>query len=88
MGAPIAEIVLAHNANRTVPDYLADGVLRVRPSVATLASAMDVGSPSNLERLTALYPDAAALRLAVSAVTIDDAAIRGALRVVSIPKPV
>ena len=59
LGAPIAEIVLAHNANRTVPDYLDSGVLHVRPSVATLASAMDVGNPSNLERLSNLYPDAA-----------------------------
>ncbi len=63
LGAPIAEIVLAHNANRTVPDYLATGVLHARPSVPTLASAMDVGNPSNLERLTNLYPDLAALRL-------------------------
>ena len=80
LGAPIAEIVLAHNANRTVPDFLEHGVLRTRASVATLASAMDVGSPSNLERLTALYPDATALRAAVSAVSIDDAAIRARIR--------
>jgi threonine synthase len=75
-GAPIGQIVLAHNANRTVPDYLHDGILRVRPSVATLASAMDVGNPSNLERLSALYPDAATLRGAVSAVSVSDAQIR------------
>jgi threonine synthase len=80
LGAPIAEIVLAHNANRTVPDYLSEGVLRIRASVATLASAMDVGNPSNLERLTALYPDAAALGLAISAVSIDDGAIRARIR--------
>ncbi|HVN99316.1 MAG TPA: threonine synthase [Steroidobacteraceae bacterium] len=80
LGAPIAEIVLAHNANRTVPDYLDEGVLRIRASVATLASAMDVGNPSNLERLTALYPDAAALRLALSAVSVDDGAIRARIR--------
>ena len=80
LGAPIAEIVLAHNANRTVPDLLEHGVLRTRPSVATLASAMDVGSPSNLERLTALYPDVAALRAAVSAVSISDDAIRARIR--------
>ena len=80
LGAPIKEIVLAHNANRTVPDYLSEGVLRIRASVATLASAMDVGNPSNLERLTALYPDAAALRLAVSAVSIEDGAIRARIR--------
>jgi len=75
-GAPIGQIVLAHNANRTVPDYLHDGVLRVRPSVATLASAMDVGNPSNLERLSSLYPDAATLRGALSAVSVTDAQIR------------
>lgn len=80
LGAPIAEIVLAHNANRTVPDYLSEGVLRIRASVPTLASSMDVGNPSNLERLTALYPDAAALGLAVSAVSIDDEAIRARIR--------
>jgi threonine synthase len=76
LGAPIAQIVLAHNANRTVPDYLAEGVLRVRASVATLASAMDVGNPSNLERLSALYPDAARLSAVLSAVSVDDGAIR------------
>ncbi len=48
LGAPISEIVLAHNANRTVPDFLEHGVLRARASIATLASAMDVGNPSNL----------------------------------------
>ncbi len=80
LGAPIADIVLAHNANRTVPDFLEQGVLRTRASVATLASAMDVGSPSNLERLTALYPDLTALRAALSAVSIDDNAIRARIR--------
>jgi threonine synthase len=80
LGAPIAEIVLAHNANRTVPDFLAEGVLRTRASVPTLASAMDVGSPSNLERLLDLYPDAASLGLALSAVSIDDDAIRARIR--------
>jgi threonine synthase len=63
-----------------VPDFLSEGVLRIRASVATLASAMDVGNPSNLERLTALYPDAAALGLALSAVSIDDGAIRARIR--------
>ena len=56
MGLPIAEVVLAHNLNRTVPDYLDSGQWQPRPSIATLASAMDVGDPSNMERLRALYP--------------------------------
>jgi threonine synthase len=80
MGAPIDRIVLAHNANRTVPDFLHSGVLKPRASVATLASAMDVGNPSNLERLLALYPDAAALGAAVSAVSVSDEQIRARIR--------
>jgi threonine synthase len=80
MGAPIDRIVLAHNANRTVPDFFADGLLRPRPSVATLASAMDVGNPSNLERLRSMFPEIGAIRGALSTVSIDDAAISSRIR--------
>jgi threonine synthase len=75
-GLPIAEVVLAHNANRAVPDYLESGRWEPRPSIATLASAMDVGNPSNMERLLALFPRPQELRQAVSAVSISDAEIR------------
>jgi len=81
LGAPIDAIVLAHNANRTVPDYLEQGVLRPRASVATISSAMDVGNPSNLERLMALFPDLPALRAALRALTIDDDATRERIRI-------
>jgi threonine synthase len=81
LGAPIDSIVLAHNVNRTVPDYLREGILRPRASVLTISSAMDVGDPSNLERLRALYPDVAALRGAVSAVSIDEEATRARIRI-------
>jgi threonine synthase len=80
LGLPIAEVVLAHNANRTVPDYLASGEWRPRASVATLASAMDVGNPSNMERLRALYPQLAELRAGVTAVAVSDAEIRAQIR--------
>lgn len=80
MGLPIGEIVLAHNANRTVPDFLADGQWRPRASVATLASAMDVGDPSNMERLMALYPAPGELAGRLRAVSIDDAQIRASIR--------
>jgi threonine synthase len=80
VGLPIGEIVLAHNANRTVPDYLESGDWKPRPSVATLASAMDVGNPSNMERLRALFPELPDLRAAVSAFTVTDAAIRARIR--------
>ena len=80
VGLPVGEIVLAFNANRTVPDYLANGVWQPRPSVATLASAMDVGNPSNMERLRHLHPDWRELGAAVSAVSVSDEAIRARIR--------
>ncbi len=76
MGLPIGEIVLAVNANRTIPDFLSTGQWQPRPSVQTLASAMDVGNPSNMERLRNLLPDFAELRGAVEAYPVDDDAIR------------
>jgi threonine synthase len=80
MGLPIGDIILAHNANRTVPDFLERGVLEPRASVATLASAMDVGNPSNLERLRDLHPALDDLRSSVRAVGVDDEAIRSRIR--------
>jgi threonine synthase len=80
VGLPVGEVLLAHNANRTVPEFLASGEWRPRPSVATLASAMDVGDPSNMERLRALYPRLQALRGALSACSVSDAEIRARIR--------
>jgi threonine synthase len=76
LGFPIARIVLAHNINRTVPDFLKTGIWQPRPSVATLASAMDVGNPSNMERMRALYPGVREIREQLSADSVDDATIR------------
>lgn len=76
MGLPIGKVVLAHNLNRTVPDYLDSGQWQPRPSIATLASAMDVGDPSNMERLRALYPHLGELRAAVRAYAVTDEQIR------------
>jgi threonine synthase len=76
LGAPLGRIILAHNANRTVPDFLQTGQWLPRPSIATLASAMDVGNPSNMERVRALYPSISELREQLSAQSIDDATIR------------
>ncbi len=80
LGLPIAEVVLAHNANRTVPEFLDTGEWRPRASVQTLASAMDVGDPSNMERLRALFPSLEEIRHAVSACAIDDQAIRARIK--------
>jgi threonine synthase len=76
MGMPVREVVLAVNANRTIPEYLATGQWQPRPSVTTLASAMDVGNPSNMERLLNLLPEFAELRANIEAYPVDDASIR------------
>jgi threonine synthase len=76
LGLPIGRIVLAFNANRTVPDFLQSGQWQPRPSIPTLASAMDVGSPSNMERLRALFPDLDSVRGAVRAESVGDAEIK------------
>ncbi len=57
IGLPIGEIVLATNANRTISRYWMLGLWSPEATVATLANAMDVSDPSNMERLKHLFPD-------------------------------
>jgi threonine synthase len=80
IGLPIADIVLAHNVNRAVPDYFDTGSWRPRASVPTLASAMDVGNPSNMERLRSLIPEVSELRAFASAYSVSDDEIRARIR--------
>lgn len=80
LGLPIGEILLATNANDVLPQFFAGGDYRPRASVATLANAMDVGAPSNFERLRWLYPDADRLRGAFRAIGVDDATIQATIR--------
>jgi len=76
LGVPLGRIALACNANHVLPDYFAGEAYAPHPSVATLANAMDVGAPSNFERLRWLYNgDDAALREEFCALSVDDAAI-------------
>lgn len=51
MGVPVARFIAATNLNDVLPEFLASGTYRTRPSVATLSNAMDVGDPSNFVRL-------------------------------------
>jgi threonine synthase len=80
IGLPIGEIVFATNANQAVTDFLHDGEWRPRPSVPTLASAMDVGNPSNMERLRDLHSDFEELQSQIGASSVDDIEIRATLR--------
>ena len=72
MGLPIGEIVLATNANRIIADYLAGSEWLPRDSIPTLASAMDVGNPSNMERLRHLLGDADTLNERFRVFTVSD----------------
>jgi threonine synthase len=55
MGAPIEKLIAATNINKTVPDYLDSGEYLARLSKATISNAMDVGAPSNFERMSAHF---------------------------------
>ncbi len=55
MGLPIHHFVAATNENDVVPLFLETGAFTPRPSVQTISNAMDVGNPSNFERLIHLY---------------------------------
>ena len=80
MGLPVGPVILATNANRTIVDYFDTLKWLPRASVRTLASAMDVGDPSNMERLRGLMGDAAALRERIGVLAVDDESIRRAVR--------
>ncbi len=75
-GLPVGDVVLANNANDALARFFDGQDYRPLPTIATIANAMDVGAPNNFERLQWLYPDASALREAVSADTVSDTDIR------------
>lgn len=55
MGLPVKRFIAANNANSVFYEYLQTGEYRPRPSVQTIANAMDVGDPSNFARILDLY---------------------------------
>lgn len=83
LGFPVGDIVLATNANPTLLHYYESGDYQGRPSIRTLANAMDVGTPSNMERLQRLYPTHAAFTGAVRVVSTDDETIAATIALVA-----
>ena len=55
MGLPVHHFVASTNVNDEVPQYLKTGIFEARPSRHTLSNAMDVGNPSNFERMLDLF---------------------------------
>ena len=80
LGAPIARFLAPTTINDTVPRFLATGRVEPRPSKPTLANAMDVGNPSNLERLQWLFGgDVDAMRQLISSTAHTDDDVRRAI---------
>jgi threonine synthase len=80
-GLPIDRFVAATNANDVVPAYLETGRFEPRASVTTLSNAMDVGHPSNFERMLWLYGnDVDAMRRDVSGCRFSDDDVRATIK--------
>ncbi len=78
-GSPIGEIRLATNANDVLPRYFDGEPYAPQAGRTTLANAMDVGAPSNFERLRHWHHDDDTLRAAMTATAVDDATIRATI---------
>jgi threonine synthase len=86
MGLPVKRFIVSTNANGEVPEFLGTGIYKpVDPSINCISSAMNVGHPSNLARIVALYggvmdqngkilkaPDMALLRQHIAGISISD----------------
>lgn len=81
MGLPCTAFVASTNANDVVPQYLDSGRFTPRPSTATISNAMDVGDPSNFDRILHLYGGSRERIVAdVRGSRHDDAATRAEIR--------
>ncbi|MFI3259151.1 MAG: threonine synthase [Rikenellaceae bacterium] len=72
MGLPVKRFIAANNENDIFLQYLNTGVYTPRPSVATIANAMDVGDPSNFVRVVDLYGSHEAITAEVSGCAYTD----------------
>ena len=81
MGLPIKRFIAANNRNDIFYQYLMSGVYNPRPSIATIANAMDVGAPSNFARILDLYDNShEAISKEISGCTYTDEQIAETLK--------
>ena len=77
MGLPVQHFIAATNENDIVPEFLRTSVYTPRPSVQTIANAMDVGDPSNFARILDLYDHSyEAIKADISGYSCSDDTIR------------
>ena len=55
MGLPIKKFIASTNANDVFSKYLNTGIYSAKPSIQTISNAMDVGNPSNFQRIQNIY---------------------------------
>ena len=80
-GAPIGRFIAATNVNDVVPQYLLSGTFEPRASKHTIANAMDVGNPSNFERMLWLYQgDLEAVRKDVTGSVHEDLDVKATIK--------
>jgi threonine synthase len=72
MGLKIDKFVVSNNVNNPVVEYLNGDDFRTRPSIHTVSNAMDIGAPSNFERLQFLYPELDKLKEVVEGYSFTD----------------
>lgn len=80
MGLPVSRFIAANNSNDVVFNYLQTGLYQTKPSVTTIANAMDVGDPSNFARILDLFgQDHGKICKVMSGTTYSDEQIRESL---------
>mgnify|MGYP003365595023 FL=1 len=83
MGLPVKHFIAANNRNDIFYQYLKTGIYSPKPSVATIANAMDVGDPSNFARIYDLYGGShEAITKEISGETYTDEQIRETVQAV------
>lgn len=81
MGLPVSRFIASNNNNDIFFQYLQTGEYKPRPSVSTLANAMDVGDPSNFARIIDLYNNSVeAIRKDISGARYSDEQINAAMK--------
>lgn len=94
MGLPVNRFVISTNSNNEVPEYMRTGIYKpINPSIDNISSAMNVGHPSNLARIIALYggmmdergtvlkpPDLESMRQDLYAVSVSDEQTRDVIK--------
>ncbi|HAZ7572536.1 threonine synthase [Legionella sp. PATHC032] len=79
LGFPIDQILIANNINSALSEFLLTGVFQSKSVIKTLATAMDVGDPSNLERLFILFNSYSECKKQMNAESVSDEQIKQAI---------